>query len=184
MKKAEIRELYKAKREGLSENELREKSSALTEMVFDSVDFSLATYVHIFLPIVRHREIDTTGLIARLNREFPNIRVCVPRMIEGQNRFESVVLLEGDVLELNRFGVPEPVGSFTVDPSLIDIVFAPLLCADSRGFRVGYGKGFYDDFLGQTRSDCMKIGLSMFPVIDEIEDVGSHDIALDSVIVA
>jgi 5-formyltetrahydrofolate cyclo-ligase len=50
---------------------------------------------------------------------------------------------------------------------------------DRRGFRVGYGKGFYDKFLSECRADCLKIGLSYFEPIDEISDAQNFDVRLD-----
>jgi 5-formyltetrahydrofolate cyclo-ligase len=48
---------------------------------------------------------------------------------------------------------------------------------DGRGYRVGYGKGFYDRFL--QGMDTLKVGLSLFDVSDNIDDVNEHDLKLD-----
>jgi len=58
-------------------------------------------------------------------------------------------------------------------------VLVPLLSFDKKGFRVGYGKGFYDRFLMQCKSDCIKIGLSYFDPIDVIDDADEFDVPLD-----
>ena len=55
----------------------------------------------------------------------------------------------------------------------------PLLCCDRRGFRVGYGKGFYDKFLSRCRPDCLKIGLSFFEPTEIIADINDYDVKLD-----
>lgn len=47
------------------------------------------------------------------------------------------------------FGVPEPCPA---TPAVIpDLVFVPLLAVDRRGWRVGYGKGYYDRALKRLR---------------------------------
>ena len=61
-----------------------------------------------------------------------------------------------------------------------DMVLVPLLAFDKKGYRVGYGKGFYDRFLQNI--ETQKIGLSLFEVIDEINDVHLNDIRLDKCI--
>ncbi|MDQ3180555.1 MAG: 5-formyltetrahydrofolate cyclo-ligase, partial [Acidobacteriota bacterium] len=66
-----------------------------------------------------------------------------------------------------------------IETEKIDIVLVPLLCFDRKGFRVGYGKGFYDRFLKNCRTDCLKIGLSYFAPIKEISDVQDFDVRLD-----
>ncbi|HRN98584.1 MAG TPA: 5-formyltetrahydrofolate cyclo-ligase, partial [Flavobacterium sp.] len=50
---------------------------------------------------------------------------------------------------------------------------------DTRGFRVGYGKGIYDHCLKECRPDVIKIGLSLFDPEPLIEDVWAEDVALD-----
>jgi 5-formyltetrahydrofolate cyclo-ligase len=61
----------------------------------------------------------------------------------------------------------------------IDAIIVPLLCFDARGFRVGYGKGFYDKFLSECRTDCLKIGFSYFAPVAEISDAQDFDVKLD-----
>jgi 5-formyltetrahydrofolate cyclo-ligase len=50
---------------------------------------------------------------------------------------------------------------------------------DKKGYRVGYGRGFYDRFLSRCRKDCIKVGFSYFEPVDEIEDVCSLDVKLN-----
>ena len=71
-------------------------------------------------------------------------------------------------LTVNRWHILEPTGNETVEIGKLDAVLVPLLCFDERGFRVGYGKGFYDKFLKNCRRDCLKIGLSYFTPVEEI----------------
>ena len=50
---------------------------------------------------------------------------------------------------------------------------------DLQGHRVGYGKGYYDRFLGECPKSTLKVGLSFFDPVNKIEDIDNHDIALD-----
>jgi 5-formyltetrahydrofolate cyclo-ligase len=63
----------------------------------------------------------------------------------------------------------------------IDLVLVPMLAFDKSGNRIGYGKGFYDRFLGKCLPDTQKIGLSYFDPVDKIE-VESTDIAMNAVV--
>ena len=59
------------------------------------------------------------------------------------------------------------------------MVFVPLLAYDKQGNRVGYGKGFYDNFLSKCKPETIKIGLSFFPPEDKIDDVFESDVKLN-----
>jgi len=59
------------------------------------------------------------------------------------------------------------------------MILIPLLCFDKQGFRVGYGKGFYDRFLPNCRNDIIKVGLSLFESVDKIDDVNEYDVRMD-----
>ena len=61
-----------------------------------------------------------------------------------------------------------------------DLVIVPLLAFDKKGYRVGYGKGFYDRFLQNSKT--LKIGLSFFAPTEEIIDVHLNDVRLDKCI--
>jgi 5-formyltetrahydrofolate cyclo-ligase len=62
---------------------------------------------------------------------------------------------------------------------MINVVFMPLLAFDKKGNRVGYGKGFYDNFLKQCHKDTIKVGLSFFEAENQIEDLHDNDIPLN-----
>lgn len=49
----------------------------------------------------------------------------------------------------NRWGVQEPAEKEPFPVSQLDLVIVPALGVTRNGFRLGYGKGFYDEFLAQ-----------------------------------
>ena len=78
----------------------------------------------------------------------------------------------------NAFGIEEPVQAALINPAELDAVLVPLLISDTQGFRVGYGKGYYDRFLYNCRRDVLKIGFSYFEPVDQIDDIHQFDIPL------
>jgi 5-formyltetrahydrofolate cyclo-ligase len=90
----------------------------------------------------------------------------------------SILLTDATKIEVNRFGIPEPVEGIEVSPTSIDVIFVPLLAFDKAGNRLGYGKGFYDIFLKQCPASVLKVGLSLFPAEDAIP-AETHDQPLD-----
>ena len=75
--------------------------------------------------------------------------------------------------------IPEPKEGIIFNPKQLDVVFIPLLIFDLKGYRVGYGKGFYDRFLSECKSEVLKVGLSFFDPVDKIIDIRSEDIKMD-----
>jgi 5-formyltetrahydrofolate cyclo-ligase len=53
-----------------------------------------------------------------------------------------------------------------------------------KGNRVGYGKGFYDNFLSQCQPEVIKIGLSFFEPEELIDDCNENDVRLDFCVTA
>ena len=134
--------------------------------------------VHIFLPMLNKREIDTWPIIRWL---WENKRtVVVPEMEEFSHQLISRLLHPDTKVQSNTWGVPQPVNATMMDDRTIDLVILPLLVYDVRGYRVGYGSGYYDGFLSSLTTSPLKIGLSYFPPVDEIADIYSGDVKMDA----
>lgn len=143
---------------------------------FKTLDFSGISSVHIFLPIVKKREPDTFLMIDWLQENYPNICIVVSKAnFEDHSMSHHPFSIED--LQENSYHIPEPQTT-TVFEGKIDMVLVPLLAFDKNGYRVGYGKGFYDRFLSGI--DTQKVGISLFEaMVEEIEDVHKDDIRLD-----
>lgn len=108
-------------------------------------------------------ETDTTGLIASLISL--GKRVFLPR-VEG-NDIVAVRYAEGAELSKSAFGTLEPCGQAFAGG--IDVVIVPLLALNRRGFRLGYGGGFYDRYL--RSSAAVKAGICYdFQLTDEFSE--------------
>jgi 5-formyltetrahydrofolate cyclo-ligase len=182
MTKQELRKLYLEKRLSLSEVEYNQQSEALGKNFFESVDLSAVNVLHIFLPITKKREPNTFLIIDKIQKEFPSIKISVPKINTETNTLESFYLNNLDELKLTPWGIPEPLSVNPTPSSVIDVVIVPLLVFDKTGHRLGYGKGFYDRFLLACKSSCKKIGLSLLPPIDMISTIEDHDQKLDLVV--
>ena len=185
MKKSALRKQFLAERCALSAEEAERRSQCIADFFIDLLSTATANYhyLHTFLPIIRQHEINTWLIIRRLWAGFPQVQVVAPvANFESGTLVNYIITPETQVVE-TRFGIPEPLLSANshqpLAPSKIDLVLVPLLAFDRQGHRVGYGGGFYDRFLAQCRPNCLKIGLSPFEPIDQIDDVVTSDIRLD-----
>jgi len=179
MIKAELRKIYLEKRKTLAPGEVKEKSLQIAEMFFQEFDLGKINFLHSFLPIEKFNELDTKLIFHRVWFEYAHIETLVPRIDFKTNEIENLKFTPVTELVQNAWMIHEPAHNELVESERIDAVLVPLLCFDRKGFRVGYGKGFYDKFLKNCRADCLKIGLSYFAPIEEIEDTNEFDVKLD-----
>ncbi|AWX44265.1 5-formyltetrahydrofolate cyclo-ligase [Flagellimonas maritima] len=175
MLKHELRKKYKNLRQEKSFSLLSDLSITLTNHVLQIPIWDFF-YFHIFLSIEQSKEVDTLPLITMLQGKDKNI--VVPR-ITGESSIENYLLTDSTKFKKNKWHIPEPVDGIVVPESKIDVVFIPLLAFDVKGNRVGYGKGYYDTFLGKCRKETIKIGLSIFNAEDRIDDIHKNDVKLD-----
>ncbi len=181
MTKNELRKIYLDKRIKLSDAECAHFNLQLYNLFFSVVDLSFIKVLHTYLPIGKNHEPDTWPIIERIRREFPKIRISVPR-VRSEGILENLYFEGLPQLQTNAWGIQEPKLGVPTPPEKIDLVIVPLVAIDSLGHRVGYGKGYYDRFLKTCRPDCRKIGLSFFQEVDGIADVSANDVRLDSCI--
>lgn len=179
MNKSELRKIYLEKQTTLAPATRDEFGYQISQLFFRHFDLAAVNFIHCFLPIERYNEINTRLIIEKLWADFPAVETVVPRVNLSINEIENLKFTHQTELVLNNWQIHEPSHNDIVEPEKIDLILVPLLCFDERGYRVGYGKGFYDRFLAKCRPDAKKIGLSYFPPVKEITDVSHFDIALD-----
>ncbi|SFZ91220.1 5-formyltetrahydrofolate cyclo-ligase [Chryseobacterium limigenitum] len=175
MLKAELRKEYMQKRKALSSDEAFLLSKKVFENLIEYFKPVSGQKVHVFIPIEKFKEIDTQIFIDYfLSR---NIRVFVPKIVEA--KLISVEIFNDTQFEINHWDISEPFSS--VDSKVLDFnyVITPLLYCDKKGNRVGYGKGFYDEFFQSISPESIKIGVNYFNPDEFIDDVWENDIPLD-----
>ena len=183
MNKKELRAKYKALRQELSVDEIEDKSLAIANRMLqldtmpDGRQVWEKTYFHLFLTIEEQKEVETEFILQILAGKDKEILV-------SKCDFESCgitnyLLTDNTKFQKNHYNIYEPVDGIEVPNSKIEVVFVPLLAYDKLGNRVGYGKGFYDNFLSKCPEDVIKVGLSFFELEETIEDVSPTDIRLD-----
>lgn len=174
MLKAELRKKYMQKRKALSSDE----AFLLSEEIFNNfINYFKpieGQKVHVFIPIEKFNEIDTNLFINYFLEH--NIRVFVPKVVEG---LISVEIFPDTEFETSKWGISEPVSTIDSGETQFDYVITPLLYCDPNGNRVGYGKGFYDDFFQSISPSSKKIGVNYFNPDEYIDDVWENDIPLD-----
>lgn len=147
--KTNLREKYKSIRNNLS----KDKKESLDKLIFERLTShicyqncnTLLTFVSTNIEVDTHRLINFAISQGK--------RVAVPKCIDGTRQMEFYLINSMDDLEVATFSVLEPktdeCEKLTDFENSICIV--PGLAFDLKGYRLGYGKGYYDRFLSNYK---------------------------------
>ena len=177
MTKSDIRKIYREKRMQLSWQQM-DKWNDLLLINFQQLNLPFINCVHTYLAMEEQNEIDTSNIIRYLAFANPELKTVVPKINLDRGEMRHYIYNEEVTMATNAFGIIEPVNGVKAEAAEIDLVLTPLLCFDRQGYRVGYGKGFYDRFFRECRPGTIRVGLSYFAPVDSIEDIKPFDIAL------
>jgi 5-formyltetrahydrofolate cyclo-ligase len=178
MKKQELRILFKQKRKALSVADIQ-KFNDLILINFQKLSLPDLACVHTYIASLKLGEPETATIIRYLEFKNPLIKIVIPKIDIHSGKMVHYHFHEGMEMIKNSFGIEEPKEGNRIDEKDVDLVLIPLLAFDKKGNRVGFGKGYYDKFLAQCRPSVLKVGLSFFDPVDQIEDILSVDIPLD-----
>jgi 5-formyltetrahydrofolate cyclo-ligase len=89
-----------------------------------------------------------------------------------------------DNLVKSKYGIYEPIVTDDVimNPNDFDLMLAPGAVFDEKGYRIGYGGGFYDKLLVQLTGDTEVIGLAFSEQMIDNVPHESFDQPLDGIV--
>ncbi len=116
-------------------------------------------YTRVMVYLSMGSEVETIGLLEQLLRG--GAQVCAP--VVNMQRRQLIPRQICDVrtdLVRHSYGMLEPKEACPiVSPAQLQLVFVPGIAFDSRGYRLGYAKGFYDRFLPRC-PNAVAVGLA------------------------
>lgn len=178
MTKAALRSIYRDKRKDLSEKD-RMKLDDLILIQFQKLELPDVQVLMSYWPMPTHHEINTLPITDYVRFRIPGLLLAYPKINYEQVSMQAIGVTDETAFETDRYGISEPVSDAVLAPEDLDMIFVPLLAYDKNGYRVGYGKGFYDRYLAQCRPDVIRIGFSYFEAEPVISDVNEFDIPLN-----
>lgn len=178
MTKTELRNIYKQKRKGIPAKE-KLRMDDLLLIQFQQLYFPQVAVLLTYWPSDMHIEPNTHLFSGFLRHTIPGLQIAYPVIDKATNTFNAMLIDEDTVYTTNSYGIHEPKEGIIIEPHEIDLVFVPLLICDRRGYRVGFGKGFYDRYLANCHEGVVKVGFNYFDPVDKIDDTHSFDVPLD-----
>ncbi len=177
-RKAELRAQIFAERQKLAPSFVLAGSAAMVAKLAELQPLRKAQNIMAFAAF--GNEISVDGFIEELRNQGKT--VLLPR-INRESGIEAVVYDNWESCSISSFGIREPLGK-AVEPQSIDAILVPGIAFDGNGFRIGYGKGYYDSFLPKLSSYAFICGVCFdFQVVDSINpetyDVPVHWIVTD-----
>lgn len=158
-RKGEVRALFRRHREALDRAYRRRASLAITERLMAWEVTEKARCVMSYLSF--GTEVETFPLVRRLLAGGKT--VAVPYIHLGTTNLIAARIadLEHD-LQTGPLGIlePRPDRLRPIDPKTVDLHIVPGIAFDEMGFRIGYGKGYYDRFLLQRSRESTTVGLA------------------------
>ncbi len=175
----EIRKEALAIRRKMDSSELQRIGSIIDQNVLKSDWYRNARSVHCFYGVTVKGEIPTVRIMG--NALSTGKRLVMPRVTDNDGGMEHIRVTGLELMQPGLWGIPEPVGAERVPLAEIDLILVPGLAADLRGNRIGYGKGYYDRFLGKAPHAVKAILIPDRFVHDRLP-VKPHDVPVDYIV--
>jgi 5-formyltetrahydrofolate cyclo-ligase len=124
-------------------------------------------------------EISTIPLMNRLRRE--GWQTALPVVIAPEQPLAFRAWTPGGTLVPGVWDIPIPPES--APEVLPDVLLVPMLAFDRKGYRLGYGGGFYDRTLEKLRALKQVVAIGVAYHVQMVDEVpaGRHDAPLDFV---
>lgn len=173
--KAALRTQISQRRDALLPEVAAKKSEEIGKLLWQIACEKQARNVHTYLSI--GSELSTDWFVRKLLTE--GRRVIVPKTL-AKPKLEHLLLTSLDDLGQGKFGTRIPKKE-TVFEGELDLIVVPGLAFDKQNYRLGYGGGYYDNFLTK-QTHALKIGVGFrFQWLEKIPHE-AHDVPLNQIL--
>jgi 5-formyltetrahydrofolate cyclo-ligase len=183
--KSEIRKEFLHKRSLLTKSEIEENSSMVLKRVYDLEEYKKSRVIMCYMDF--NNEIKTEDFIRKslhLGK-----KVSIPRLEKNKNgNFEiKAIFIENIINDLKegKYGILEPRSYIENEANYneIDIAFVPGIAFERENKnRIGFGKGYYDEYFNRFNNNITKIGIAYdFQIVNFFESIGT-DVAMNKIV--
>ncbi len=142
MTKKELRRRLLKQRQAMTKEDWREKSDRVCTQLKSSPLFTQAKTILAYFSFRQEPDLHPLFTDTQHSWGFPR---CVGKSLLW-HRWKC-----GEALQTGAYGIFEPhANSPTLEPDDVDLILVPAVACDRRGYRLGYGGGFYDRLLSSA----------------------------------
>jgi len=169
--KQTLRKAMTAVRKSIADK--KEKSLLMERHLLEKDFFQNCDILFAYLPL--KNEAETFLLIEEALKLGKN--VAVPRCLDD-GEMEFFLITSPDALRPGSYGILEPDFNEEqkVSPTTRSLILVPGLAFDKEGFRLGYGKGYYDRYL--AKHPAVTVGLCFADCVKDTLPRGEYDLAV------
>lgn len=153
----------------------------VSDLFFEHIKPTKDKVISVYWP--KGREFSPASIIEQLIRD--EFKVCLPVVQDDSRQLKFALWNESIELQEGPYKVMQPVVDEKTQWCDPDILIVPLLAFDRRGFRLGYGGGYYDATIKELRDKkpivAIGLGYGQQAVIFNLP-TESHDQKLDWVL--
>lgn len=181
MEKNTVRKDILNSRMSMSKDEVYSKSKEIEKRLFECNFFDSSSFLMAYVDF--RNEVKTEDIIKKsltLGK-----KVAVPISVPSTKELIVSQVKDFDKeLEIGHYNILEPKKEYirNTDPSIIDLILVPGVAFDRRGYRIGYGAGYYDRFFNKLNKNVPKVALAFDIQIVENIPQGYYDIPVDYII--
>jgi 5-formyltetrahydrofolate cyclo-ligase len=167
-------------REQQTPREVETKSLKITETLTQLPEYRKARVIASYVD--KGNEVQTRPLIRKALASRKNVLVPIVNKERGNLDFSEIKSL--DELVPGAFDIPEPKPDLRrlTDLETMEVVLVPGIAWDFDGYRVGWGKGYFDTVLKRLPDKSLAVGLAFdLQVVDRVPRA-QFDLPVDMVV--
>jgi 5,10-methenyltetrahydrofolate synthetase len=162
-----IRKTILEKRVSMNKNEVNKLSNFVIDNLKKINEINEANCILGYYPIKNE-----VNILPFLKSVSLNKTVCLPYSLKKERNLICIKVKNWNDFIHDPHGIPAPNSNEIVEPEKIDVALIPAIAFDLKGYRLGYGFGYYDNFSSNLKR-ALKIGIVFdFQIIEEINNKG------------
>ena len=179
--KIEIRKQHLEKRAAIPPDARRKKDERICQNILSSAAFRYADIILMYYPV--KGEVNILPLMEAAVSA--GKRVAFPRCCAQDHSMIFHYASSEEDFEKGAYGLREPFASLPAFDPVTDgeknvLCIVPAVVYDRRGYRIGYGGGYYDRFFGVFRPASIGVAYEEF-IVKNVPH-GRYDISVDVVV--